>query len=670
MRFSIALMSKLSYPKKMAVIAAIFLFPLTITFVILASNLNSGINASILEQKGLKYIDTVRPLYQKLAQHRGLVNTYHSGKTSLQADIINTRKEISAQIRAIDTINAEMGTELNIDALWNGIKNSWVQIEPSSFSSPAEKVFQEHTILIAKIYNLFELISNRSGLILDPALDTSFIIEALVYRLPKVTENLGQMRGLASGLASQRQISQDEKTQLITFFSNILSDSESADKALNRASHENPELESVLDTFLENRIAAFNKFINIINEQFLMSDFISVNSKDVFESGTQAIAANYKLYDALVPVLDTLLQERIDRLKSERIMLILIIIAALSISIYLFIGFYRSTIDVIQNLVQATDQIANGDLTIEVQSSTQDESSQIVDALNKMTKHLNGMVNQLRDNASLLATASEELSSTTSQAKTNSLEQQNQSEQITTAMNEMSSTVKEIAKNAEMLAAEVKNATNDSLSSQTVIDDTIRSINKLADGVGNAVIAMQELTQSSQEIGSVLTVIKGVAEQTNLLALNAAIEAARAGEHGRGFAVVADEVRVLATRTQDSAIQIEAMIENLQQHTKQAADVMLAEKENAQNVSQGTESATQSMHNIVESMTQISDMSTHVASAAEEQGLVSEEINRNVTHVYDLSSENLMGTEQIALASNELAKLASEMESIVQRFKV
>ncbi|MCX4187704.1 methyl-accepting chemotaxis protein [Methylophaga sp. OBS4] len=670
MSLAVSLMNKLSYPKKMAVIAVIFLVPLTITFLLLVGSLSTGITAGKQEQKGLRYINEVRQLYQHLPQHRGMTNTYRNGNTTFESKIMAKRQEIAADIAGIDAVNAELGAEFNTDALWADIKNEWAQVEKRAFSAPSKQVFQEHTQLIAKVYALFERISNKSGLILDPSLNTTFIIEALVYKIPHVTENLGQARGLGSGLAAKHDIDITERVQLGSLLGRIENDFDAANEALSFSLQENEGLNEKLSKYIDNSVTAHDAFSTIINRDILLSDYIQADAAKVFDLGTQAIAANYQLFDTLVPVLDELLQNRIDDLRSQRMLLILIIIAALSVSLYLFAGFYRATINVIQRLVKATDQIADGDLTIEVEVEAQDETRQIVDALNKMTKHLNKVVHQLRNNASLLATASEELSSTTTQAKTNSLEQRSQSEQIATAMNEMSSTVKEIARNAELLAAEVKNANTDSQSGQAVINDTIRSINKLAEGVGNAANVIQELTQSSNEIGSVLTVIKGVAEQTNLLALNAAIEAARAGEHGRGFAVVADEVRTLATRTQDSAEQIQVMVDNLQQNTRQAAAVMAEERENAQNMSHYTKSATQSMQNIVNSMTQIADMSTHVASAAEEQGLVSEEINRNVTYVSDLSSENLNGSEQISIASHELAKLASDLDIIVQRFKV
>jgi methyl-accepting chemotaxis protein len=221
-----------------------------------------------------------------------------------------------------------------------------------------------------------------------------------------------------------------------------------------------------------------------------------------------------------------------------------------------------------------------------------------------------------------------------------------------------------------MLAQEVNNTSSETSNGERIISSTITAINTMAESVGEAANSVRELVQSSDEIASVLTVIKGVTEQTNLLALNAAIEAARAGEHGRGFAVVADEVRQLAHRTQESAEQIENMIVGLQDRTKRAADLMNQETENAHRVSTDTVNATVSIQNIVSSISRISDMSMQVASAAEQQGLVSEEINRNVTKVTDLSVENMTGSEQVSAASGELSRLAEELQGMVSQFRV
>lgn len=670
MSLATTLMNRLSYPKKMTLIALIFLIPLTVTFTILFNQMNRGITATETELNGLRFISNVRVLYQDIPQHRGMTNAYLNGDQGFKDKILAKRQDIAAAIQTIDAINAELGEQFETSALWQSIKSDWERLEAMAFSGKASTVFAEHSLLVAKIYDLFEKISNQSGLILDPDIDTTFIIDTLVYKLPLVTENLGQTRGFASGVASRRDMSIDERVKLETLTSQIMTDNESAGHALAITIDTTPTLEAQLDPLMEAQSAALNTFMTLLHKEVTGSNLITVNASDVFDAGTNAITTTYALYDTLVPVLSDLFNERIDEMQFFRNTITVAFIIVIVFSCYLFMGFYQTTHTVIRRLVDASNRIAEGDLTVSIDLDTRDETQNIAVAMTKMTQNLSTIVSRVQTDSTTLSSAAEELSATTDQAKTNTQRQQSESEQIATAMNEMTSTVKEIARNAELLAQEVNNTSNETSNGERIISSTIQAINTMADSVGEAANSVRELVQSSDEIASVLTVIKGVTEQTNLLALNAAIEAARAGDHGRGFAVVADEVRQLAHRTQESAEQIENMIIGLQDRTKRAADLMNQETENAHRVSTDTVNATVSIQNIVNSISRISDMSMQVASAAEEQGLVSEEINRNVTKVSDLSIENMSGSEQISAASGELSRLAEDLQGMVSQFRV
>ena len=670
MNVSESLMNNLSYPKKMGLISAVFIIPLFFISSVLFNELSSGIDTTTNQRDGLQYITKLRQLYQDFPQHRGMTNAYLSGKASFRSKIMAKRDEISADIAAIDVIDKQFGTKLETTALWNEIKQDWSSLRNKAFTSSANIIFDEHTILIAKLYSLFEQVSNQSGLALDPKLNTAFIIDTLIYKLPLVTENMGQARGLGSGIAASNMITMHNRIKLGTLLATINNNSNATDHNLTLALEENTGLSAQIAELMKQRTEAMNTFAQTVNDKFLLSDIITIDSSRFFALGTTAIKANFQLYDTLVPVLDDLFEQRIADFKSQRNLIIALVLVSLSLAIFLFFGFYHSIVDTIKQLKAATNIISNGDLTTKVATAANDESAEISNALNKMVSGLNTTVSQIGSTSSMLASSSEELSVTTVSVGQNISEQQSQAEQIATAMTEMTSTVQDIAKNAELLAVEVQNAQEETTSGGAVINQTINSINTLAEGIGNASNVVANLEESSNEIGSILNVIKGVAEQTNLLALNAAIEAARAGEHGRGFAVVADEVRTLATRTQDSAEQIQGMVNNLQETTKEASNVMNIEKQKAEEMSVNTQSATTSLQNILDAMSKIADMSSQVATAAEEQGCVSEEISRNVVIVSDLSTENMAGTEQVSEASLSLAQLAAELETIVNEFKV
>ncbi len=665
-----SLMNSLSYPKKMALIGIVFLIPIFLATSFLIYKDNGVLNQAAQEIQGVTFIRAVRMLYQHLPEHRGMTNAYLHGRHDYHGKILQKREAILADIAAIDRLDQQWGTQFKTHEQWQAIKQRWQQLEQIAFSQTASHIFRQHTELIAQVYALIEQISINAKLMTDPALDTTFIINALIDKLPLLTEQLGQARGMGSGIAAAKTISVSQRISLGAKIANIRSYSATIDHALRQAVAINPALGAQIEPLQAKRRKIMAQFLNTVDSALLQTEFVTIDATRFFELGTQAIAVNYALFDTLLPVLEKLLQQRMTHYTFERNTILVIIMAALLVALLLFIGFYRSTLASIAHLVHATQKVANGDMTVNIHSTTSDEMGQIATALNQMVQHLNEMIQKLGNNASVLASASEELSATNVQVADNSQSQQAQTQQISASMNQLAETVQDITSHASTLASEASHTNEETHKSSSVINQTIESITTLAQGVGQAATVIHGLQEKSNEIGSVLNVIKSVAEQTNLLALNAAIEAARAGDHGRGFAVVADEVRTLANRTQESAEQIQEMVDNLQHHTQQAVTVMNKEQQNAEDVSQQTQAATESLQQIVNSITKISSMSAEMATIAQTQERVSQSINQNVDQVSQLSEHNAQGVQQMAAASDELAKLAAELEKIIQFFKV
>jgi methyl-accepting chemotaxis protein len=665
-----SLMNNLSYSKKMILISFVFIMPLLVSVAIILYKTNELITQTVTEQEGLDYIKHVRQLYQNLPQHRGMTNAFRNGKREFEPKIMAKREAIVADLAAIDLIEEKYQNKFKTKALWTEIKQDWKALKDKAFKAEPSFVFSEHSRLIAKVHSLMEKVSITSKLNLDPETTAHFIINSLVYKLPTVTEYMGQARGFGSGVVASGYLTTDKQIKLGSLLSRINTASEDVEHDLLIAFEESPQLQVQLESLMTARVAAMDNFMAIAEDEVLTGNLTIVDSTGFFNLGTEAIKANYKIYDALVPVLNDLLENRASQLRSTQLKIIIVMVTALILASLMFISFYRSIVTSIKTLKTLTFQVAGGDLTSQASSNTNDEINEIFEALNSMTSMLNSSMGQVQSSSFSLSESAEQLSKSTDQVAQNIAGQQSQTEHIAASMTEMSATVRDIAQNAELLALEVSNADHETQTGSKIISSTINAINSLADGVGTASTAVASLETSSKEIGSILNVIKEVAEQTNLLALNAAIEAARAGEHGRGFAVVADEVRSLANRTQQSAEQIQQMVNTLQQNTREATTVMSREKQKAEEVSVHTQEATASIQKIVESMNKIGDMSTQVATAAEEQGAVSEEISRNVSTVADFSHSNMSTTKQVSEASAHLAKLAVDLEHIVRLFKV
>ncbi len=332
----------------------------------------------------------------------------------------------------------------------------------------------------------------------------------------------------------------------------------------------------------------------------------------------------------------------------------------------------RSIVKPLCETVARLDDIAQGegDLTQRLPVEGKNELTQLAVAFNAFVSKIQDVVRQVAGATSQLAAASEELSATADQTTNQVRRQQNETDQVATAMNEMTATVQEVARNATDAAAAARETDQEASAGRDVVGATIRSIESLASEVENAAGVIQRLSADSEEIGKVLDVIRGIAEQTNLLALNAAIEAARAGEQGRGFAVVADEVRTLASRTQESTHTIQEMIERLQGNASSAVSVMEKGRVQASGSVQQAAKAGESLKTITGAVARITDMNTQIASAAEEQSAVAEEINRNVVNISQAVDETASGSQQISTASDELARLAAELQGMVGQFKV
>ncbi|QLE86482.1 methyl-accepting chemotaxis protein [Shewanella sp. Scap07] len=312
----------------------------------------------------------------------------------------------------------------------------------------------------------------------------------------------------------------------------------------------------------------------------------------------------------------------------------------------------------------------HSDLTTALQPINNDELGHITEDINGVIEHLRQILSDILDAANTVTTSAHELSSFTQASNERMHMQQSETEQTATAMNQMAATVAEVAQSTTAAADSAKDADEHASHGNTIVQRSMTTMVELSDQIQSTAQVITELAAESQNIGSVLDVIKGIAEQTNLLALNAAIEAARAGEQGRGFAVVADEVRTLAQRTQEATQEIETMIEALQKGVNQAVEAMEVGIGQVDNANQQTNTAGQALQDIVTSVDNITAMNTHIATAAEEQSSVAESINRSIITISDIATESSRSAEEISHSVSSLTELAERMRSQISSFKL
>lgn len=341
-------------------------------------------------------------------------------------------------------------------------------------------------------------------------------------------------------------------------------------------------------------------------------------------------------------------------------------LAALGLGIFIS----RTISGPINVAVQSAKRIASGDLTHEVGSRGRDETGQMLNALGDMQNSLKSTIHQIAEASRQLASAAEQLHTVTEGGNRGLLRQNDEIQQAATAVTEMTSAVEEVARNAMSTSEASSSAASQANSGVEQARDAVKAVNSATTEIENSTSIVADLALQTRDIGKVLDVIRGIADQTNLLALNAAIEAARAGEQGRGFAVVADEVRALAARTQSSTGEIESIISNVQSRADQAVIAMGRSQSlvaNTQNLALATGEA---LEMIAIGIAQINDRNLVIASACEEQATVAREVDRNLINIHDLSTQSATGAHQTSAATQDLSRLAVSFHQLVGRFKL
>ncbi|MFB2680109.1 methyl-accepting chemotaxis protein [Shewanella mangrovisoli] len=427
---------------------------------------------------------------------------------------------------------------------------------------------------------------------------------------------------------------------------------------------------SSLDFETQNKIAALieqyqKDFKSLVNKE----QQLGLSEKD----GTMAklIAAN-KLTEASADELHNLALKAIDDTESSSVnigILVFVIIALiLAVITYLII---RSIITPVERITQVISRIeVSKDLTLRCDASTQDELGEIAQHFNSMVGSFQQLIEQVIDSVATINTSCKSVSENAMLASEGVAQQLNETDMVATAITEMGATIDEIAKTTELAALKAGKTHDNAQLGQTEVEQTILKIRQLSEQINSSASVVDELERDSETIGSVLDVIRGIAEQTNLLALNAAIEAARAGEQGRGFAVVADEVRSLAMRTQTSTQEIANIIQTLQSRTRAIVQLMDASQKQGAESAEQAAAAGELLKLINTDVHNIMDMSTQIAAAIEEQSMVAAEVNKNVVVIRDIAEDSSRAADANASASDELKSRAEYLVSAVSHFKI
>ncbi|WP_035478804.1 methyl-accepting chemotaxis protein [Aliagarivorans marinus] len=653
------LLQQLNFKMKFVLVGLLIFVPLIWLSSLFFKELNSNIAFTDQEIVGTQYQPYMKQLFVNIAAHRGLTQGLLKGDQSLLNPIREKERLVEQAFQSLHQFDKQNNDIFELEPIINQLERQW-RVLPGNTTMSSSENFNAHSALIIEVHNAITHIADKSNLTLDPELDTYYLMEVITKLLPSTVESIGKLRGMGTGALAADQLSGEGKLRLSMLSDLISSNIDKLNYAFTTINRYNPELNShkASEQSLQQALQRFN---STTQQELLDSELGNISPSAFFDQGTQAIASVIALYDELQPELEHLLQVRRDN--SFQLMLTIVIGMSMTliISCLMFVSMYRSITGSINTLSQATKRIAAGDLTVHCEARGKDELNQIYTAINQLTQDLSAMTREIIQTSVKLGGISVQLLEDNQSSSASSEQQCQEITQVAASMSEMSVSVSEVANNTGSATQSAEQALESSESGKQQIKQLSEAIADLANEVDNADQVIKQLEADSSQINSIVEAISGIAEQTNLLALNAAIEAARAGEQGRGFAVVADEVRALAKRTQDSTLEIQSMLGKIQSGSQTAATVMKSSAELANRSVQMSATTDEAFDATVSGINTIHEMNIQIASATEQQSAVSNEISANVTRIQesaeltkDIAERSLDTSQQVQQASSDI----------------
>ncbi|MFM5710405.1 methyl-accepting chemotaxis protein [Aeromonas veronii] len=659
---AIRLGNQLSFKYKFLLWSCLMLLPLAYSMTNLLGRLQDDNVQANRELAGVVNLTPVPAIEQALLTHRNLV-TRHAYEVDPVGD-----DQVKAAAQAVaQSLQAFADTRQN-NPSFEVIQQGWAALQSEAGKLEVEQSNLRHDKLLTEVRHLYKHITASSSLIQDPALGTYYMVILASERLPQLRDLLAQVRDRAATIADFGLFQAEGYSGLRFRLDLINATLQELEADLTLLYQIEPAYRAELGQQTDALIQLVRQGVETMENKMMKDQLVQLSTKEVQALGDKMDEAITALAGQVHQRLEADLHQRLTANQRHFWWVTAPLTASLLLYLYLMIGAYLSLRETVGRVRDIAARVNAQDLSQHIEIVGQDELAAISRDYNVTLETLRTLMLRVRENGVTVVESATEIEARTCRSQEVIADQQGETHQVATAIKELAATSQDMAGNALQAARMTQEAQNVVGQGEDVVERTIKAIDHINREVLRTADTIGQLEQQCSQIGGVISVIRGIAEQTNLLALNAAIEAARAGEQGRGFAVVADEVRSLANRTQGATVEIQQMIEQLQSGARASVTAMSAVSHEAQEGVGLAQEAKQAFGAITEKVDRMVDTNAIIASAIEQQGAVVNEIERNVVRISDGSDEALQVANAARDAARQIHQLTEQLRAMVQSF--
>ncbi|POA78209.1 methyl-accepting chemotaxis protein [Pseudomonas sp. DP16D-R1] len=669
---AVALMNRLSFGMKFSLISVLFLVPMLVTNFYLVRDSYREFQGTRTELQSLDLLGSSLALRRDLETLNNLVQINvtlgQSGKAgNVESQISALEQSLLARLQGLTA----MSTDPEQIAVFDTKRDEMIAAFKAQHS---ETSLQSKSGMIGKLLGsaqiFSQIVASQAGLSRDSQSDMRQLSELITNVTPPVTQLLGEGRAMGSFSLGQGFLNSASSTRFDELLAQIEKLQGEYGLKLQDALGSSKAARETLAALADGSRATLKKASELFEEQVVMADTLDTPWQGFYDQVTGLMDQTYQLNEATLKFLGVQLQQRLDQNRTHMVLQAVALSVVFVLIFYLYGGFYASTRTTLKRLGGVMDKVAAGDMTVTFSAHSRDELGELGEVFNGTVKKIHDLIERVGQTVSEVERQAGQVENVSAQSNHAVAGQRSQIEQVATAMNQMSATALEVARSAAAAVSSAHSVNDETISGRGLVESQQGSIAALASEIDQSVLVINQLASDSQSISRVLEVIKSIAEQTNLLALNAAIEAARAGEQGRGFAVVADEVRTLAKRTQQSTEEIEQMITRLHSGVGAAVKAMGVSHEMANGTVGQSEKVQQALENILGAVGMIVDQNQQIAAAVEQQTAVAHDIDQNIVEINRAGERTAEGAHQTEDASRVLSAQVVELKQLISAFRV